>query len=321
MLLEIVLGFIVYTFFRRFFAGDDADFDSKTSDSDAAFSVANRMKKLYDGKVYVNLRIPDSDSGSLQDIDVVVVTKREVVVLSVWNFPGFLSIGTDGSWVCTRKNKTVSHPDPVVKNKRQVAILQSYLEQREVVFPKGYLSGKVILPNPNSCVLDSSDFPPEVITYDQWALHKPEPSNMLTGWIRGTFSGGQKEMQDLVDQKLNYVLSTAPMWDRLELKQNKFILGELVKFQGRQEDISVLGNIKRSKVSRIMIQKSSVFAIAPSKIQVLYSPRDYRSKVGSTSEWKEATVRSSTEVVFQPKNQGRAQKFKLSNIISMTLSA
>ena len=60
---------------------------------------------------------------------------------------------------------------------------------------------------------------------------------------------------------------------------------------------------------------------AHSKLQVLYSPRDYRSEGASGSEWKEVTVRSSTEVLFQPDNSTKVRKFKLSSVVSLTLSA
>lgn len=60
---------------------------------------------------------------------------------------------------------------------------------------------------------------------------------------------------------------------------------------------------------------------APSRLQVLYSPRDYRSEGASASEWKEVNVRSSTEVLFQLENSSRVRKFKLSSIVSMSLSA
>lgn len=60
---------------------------------------------------------------------------------------------------------------------------------------------------------------------------------------------------------------------------------------------------------------------AHSKLQVLYSPRDYRNEGASASEWKEATVRSSTEVVFQLQESTKVRKFKLSSVSSMSLSA
>lgn len=43
---------------------------------------------------------------------------------------------------------------------------------------------------------------------------KKEAKSTLTGWIKGAFSGGKKEMQESMQQKLSFILSTAPMWDR-----------------------------------------------------------------------------------------------------------
>jgi len=49
--------------------------------------------------------------------------------------------------------------------------------------------------------------------------------------------------------------------------------------------------------------------------------RDYRSEGASEPEWKEETVRSSTEIIFQPENGSKIRKFKLSSVSSMLLSA
>ena len=59
----------------------------------------------------------------------------------------------------------------------------------------------------------------------------------------------------------------------------------------------------------------------PSTLQVLYSPRDYRSEGASASEWKEVTVRSGTEVLLQPQDSSKVCKFKLSSVVSLSLSA
>ncbi|KAL7213878.1 hypothetical protein ACSBR1_026331 [Camellia fascicularis] len=322
MWLEIICGLVIYILCRCFFYDDDT-LDVETTDSNALFAVATRLEKLYGGKVYVGLRIPDADTGSPQNIDMVLVTKGEAVVISVQNLSGFVSIDTDGSWVSTggKNNKTERHPDPVAEVKRQVAILESYLEQRGAALPAEYMSYKVVCPNPNFRCIHSDYFPSEVVTYEQWIQLKPELKGMFSNWIKGAFRGGKKEIQESIHQKLNFILSTAPTWDRLELKGNKYLLGEFLEFKGKHEDTQSLRNIRRSKVSRLTIQKMSMFGLAHSKLQVLYSPRDYRNDGASASEWKEVTVRSSTEVLFQPQNSTKVRKFKLSSIISMFLSA
>ncbi|KAJ8537027.1 hypothetical protein K7X08_035428 [Anisodus acutangulus] len=314
MLVELFY-FLIDVIVLKYFYDDDVG----TSDFNALFTVAERLEKLYGGKAHVGLQIPDQDSGSRQSIDLVLVTKREAVVVCVKNISGFVFVDKDGRWVCTGGHKTEHLSDPVAEAKQLVPILESYLEQRGITLPEGYLSCKVICSNPNFRTIVSDSFPAEVITYDDWIQLKPE-SNMLSGWIKGAFRGGKK-MQESRYEKLNLVLSTAPMWDRLELKGNKFVLGEFLKFKGDNEDIQALGNIRRSKVSRVTIQKTIMFGVAKSKLQVLYCPRDYRGEGASASDWKEVTVHSRTEVKIQPKGSTKVRKYKLSSLVSMSLSA
>ncbi|XP_043718399.1 uncharacterized protein LOC122666281 isoform X1 [Telopea speciosissima] len=322
MWIQILCGLVFYRLIKRFFYDDDT-YEIESSDTDAKFIVANRLEKVYGGKVYLGLRIPDADSGTRQNIDMVLVTKREVVVISVKNYSGFVGIDADGTWVCTgdRTRKTERYPDPVAETKRQISILEAYLEQRGVTFPEGYLSGRVILPNPNFRMIHSTNFSSEVIPFDQWIQLKPEPRNMFSGWIKDAFRGGKKETQDGINEKLHFILSTAPMWDRMVLKDNKNLLGEFLQFKGKQEDMQALKYIKRSKVSRLIIQKSAMFGLGNSKLQVLYSPRDYQLEGASASEWKEVTVKSHTEVLFQPQGSDKVRKIKLSSVVSVSLSA
>lgn len=50
------------------------------------------------------------------------------------------------------------------------------------------------------------------------------------------------------------------------------MLGEFIEFKGHQGDMAALKSIKRSKVSRIIVQKASLFGLGtyfPSLITVL----------------------------------------------------
>ncbi|KAL4354077.1 hypothetical protein GQ457_06G014810 [Hibiscus cannabinus] len=139
MWVEIICGFFFYRLFRRFFYGSHDALDLETSGFNAIFSVANRLEKLYGGKVYVGLHIPDADTGSRQNIDIVLVTKGEAAVISVKNLAGFVSVNEDGSWTCDG-GRTVCHHDPVSEAKEQASVLESYIEQRGVSVPEGYFS-------------------------------------------------------------------------------------------------------------------------------------------------------------------------------------
>lgn len=325
MWVQIFCGLVIYKLFRRFISGDDTDFsDLDSKDSDVAFAVANRLEKIYGGRAFVGLRIPDRETGSRQHIDVVVVTKREVIVVAIRSFTGFLERDKEGNWVCIRdkKHKPEIHPDPVLEIRRQIAILESYLEQRGVFLPEGQLIGRVVLPNPLCRTAYSIASQSEVISYEKWTDFKPESKFGILNWIKDTFIGGKTQSQDGEYQKIHFALSTSPTWDRLELNSDKNILGEFIEFKGNSEDMVALRNLKRSKVSKFMIQKSTLFgALGRTRIQLMYSPRDYQSEGGSSYDWKDVFVKHYTEVIFQPMNSKKARKFKLSSIASITLSA
>ncbi|KAJ4884145.1 hypothetical protein Rs2_34238 [Raphanus sativus] len=315
MWVEIICG-LIYKFVRRLFHDDELS-DDETSGSTAIFSVGHRVEKVYGGKAYVGLRIPDADTSSRQDIDLVLLTKGQVVVINVKDLSGVVMVTSDGSWVC-QSGKHQTYPDPLVEVKKQASVLESYLEQRGLTLLEGNLSCKVVIPNPNFRTMHA--FPSEVITYEEWKHMKPVSRNILSGWVKGALCTG-KEMHESSHRKLNFILGTAPMWDRVELKSSKIVFGEFLEFKGKREDTLALKQIKRSKVDRISIQHTSMFGFAPSRLQVVYSYRDYRSEGRSVSETKEVTVRSSTEVVFQPRDSTKIKKIQLLSLRSISLSA
>jgi len=327
MWVEILCGLVAYKVIRHFFFddGDDASYlaDLDSSHSDLCFAVAARLEKLYAGRCFVGLRIPDPDAGERQHIDVVLVTKREVMVVAIKNFSGFVEADKDGNWSCPtdKKRKQEIIPNPVLEVNRLAANLQSYLEQRGAKLPDGHIIGRVVLPNPNCRPSYNITIQPEVMLYDQWKDLKADSKSGLSTWFKGAFTGSKSDMQDSVLQNLHFILSTSPMWDRLELKGDKNVLGEFIEFKGRHEDIQLLKNLKRSKVSRFIIQKSTLFGgFGRSRVQILYSPRDYRAEGASSSEWKEISVKQYTEIVFQPLHSKKVRKFKLSSVVSVTLS-
>ncbi|KAL6642624.1 hypothetical protein ACP70R_020805 [Stipagrostis hirtigluma subsp. patula] len=262
MWVEILCGLVAYKIIRRVFFADDADAsylaDLDSSHSDLCFAVAARLEKLYAGRCFVGLRIPDPDAGARQHVDVVLVTKREVMVVAIKNCSGFVEVDKDGNWSCPtdKKRKQEIIPNPVLEVNRLAANLQSYLEQRGAKLPDGHITGRVVLPNPNCRPSYTITLQPEVIPYEQWKDLKADSKSGLSTWIKGAFKG---DMQDSLLQNLHFILSTSPMWDRLELKGDKNVLGEFIEFKGRHEDIQLLKNLKRSKVSRFIIQKSTLF--------------------------------------------------------------
>ncbi|XP_076935092.1 uncharacterized protein LOC143601607 [Bidens hawaiensis] len=145
----------VYQLIRRFFFSNQqqqeaVDLISKAPMLSLPYLLV-LLQTLYRGKAYVALRIPDPDTASPQHIDLVHVTQRKVVVVYVVNKPVTVSVKGDGTWFFkyASNHKTEHLHDPVVEAKRQVAVIESYLEQRGVTLPEGNISYKIICPNPN----------------------------------------------------------------------------------------------------------------------------------------------------------------------------
>ncbi|CAA6673786.1 unnamed protein product [Spirodela intermedia] len=304
MWVEIICGVVIYKLLWRFFLNDSDKFPRLDSgDSRLCFLVADRFEKVYGGKAYVGLRIPDADSGSRQSIDAVLVTEREMIVIAVRNFGGYVEVGKDRTWICRGTDKvkgSTCRSGLCAETVRQTEILKSYLERRGVTLPQEHFRARVVLPNPYCRVSPSIYSVPEVITHDKWSDLKPEGRSGFPLWIKHAFRGGKGDSPDGIYQKLQFILSTAPMWDRLELMGDKVILGEFLEFKGKQEDLQSLQNLKRSKVSQFVVQKS------------------LRT---SASERKEITVKESTEVIFQPLQSRKVVRCKLSKIVSLSLSA
>ncbi|KAG4187357.1 hypothetical protein ERO13_A08G097750v2 [Gossypium hirsutum] len=236
MWLEIIHGIIIYQLFRRFFYGGNDVLDVETSDFNVVFFVAKRTEKLCGGKVYAGLNTPDADTGSRKSINIVLVTKGEAVVISVKNVSGFVSINDDGSWTSKggRSHQKEHTPDPVSHHARMptssatqsILLLNVYIRSVSV-------SIKALLDRFFNCSEIYRNFPPEVITYDQWVQLEPEPKGMIFGWVKSSFH-----------QQLNFILSTAPAilvqviiifhdFCRLVLKESKHVLGEFLEFKGK----------------------------------------------------------------------------------------
>jgi len=69
----------------------------------------------------------------------------------------------------------------------------------------------------------SIDSQPEVIPFKKWAELKSESKNGLSNWIKGAFHGGKREVQDGLQQRLNSLFSTTPMWDRYVKSENSSV--------------------------------------------------------------------------------------------------
>eukprot|EP01018_Ginkgo_biloba_P035099 Gb_19610 [translate_table: standard] len=321
MWVAVVFGVVIYKFMRRFFTWQDES--GPGWEARLKIMVGNRLQNVYGGEVYSALRIPDIGCGVRQNIDMVLLTKRELSIVAVKNYSGILDVGTDGGWIRINANgQSERIPNPVEETRYQAAVLESYLERRGVILPPGYLNCKVILINPNCRPLLSVTLQPEVLSHDKWMQLNEESRGRFLTWVKRIFSGTEHEAQNKIDKMLRFILSTAPTWDRLDLKGNHQMLGEFLGFKGKKDDMDALKIVKRSKVSKVVNSKPTMFDFLgdSSNVHLFCVSRDYRHESSSESDRIEVNVKSSTEVVFQPVDAKRAQQFKIQKMVSLSLS-
>ncbi|RWW02604.1 hypothetical protein GW17_00034300 [Ensete ventricosum] len=285
MWVEILCGLILFKILRRFLHGDDALPDIDSSDSDASFAVAaryagslpypsrpcsrrdpgrwnlflsflfcspccccRRLEKLYGGKAFVGLRIPDADAGLRQHIDVVLVTKRSVLDRSL----------------CHRKNNS--------KTNSSFLLLLLFSLENSALFAFFYNLEKY------------------------WI------------WILLTRTG---EITGIYDVREVMVVAVRNFSGFVEIGGNESWVctsDKKHKPQSRPDPVTHPFCCYRDANA------------GRSRLEVLYFPRDYRGEGASSSDCKEIAVKPSTEVLFQQLNSKKAKKFKLSSIVSVTLS-
>jgi len=320
MWFAVIFGVLIYKFMKGIITYGEF---GPEWDSGFKLMVAKRLEKIYAGKVFHALRIPDIASGGRQSIDMVLLTKRELSLIAVRNFSGILDVGADGGWTLKNsKGQSEKIPNLVEEIRSQAAILESYLERRGVVLPEGFLSCKVILTNPDCRPLLSVALQPEVLSYDKWMQLNEEAHGGLRSWAKRMFSGMELDTSDKIEKKIHFILNTSPTWDRLELKGKHPMLGEFLGFKGKKEDMDSLKVVKRSKVAKIVNYKPVMFDFlgGGSNVQLFCTSRDYRDKVPSQPDEIVVNASTDTEVLFQPMDAKKTQQFKIKRLVSMSLS-
>ncbi|VFQ69597.1 unnamed protein product [Cuscuta campestris] len=82
MWVEVICSFAIFRLLKRFFREENDVREDETSYANALFSVTRQLEKIYGGKAFVGLLIPDVDSGSRRSIDIVLLTRRYISLSS-----------------------------------------------------------------------------------------------------------------------------------------------------------------------------------------------------------------------------------------------
>jgi len=174
----------------------------------------------------------------------------------------------------------------------------------------------------------------EVLSADQWEhFTNSSLGRKDSGWLKYVLSSGKSDLylSELERKQLQYILKTAPTWDRLELEDGKVVVGEFQGFNGRSGDTEVLSFAQRSAVSHLSMNHRRGWVnnmFGTPKVVLLVTLRDYRdanvnlpSKKQRQETYMEAKARADTEVLFQVVGTSKPQYFRLYEVLSLSLSS
>ncbi|KAL2650245.1 hypothetical protein R1flu_018373 [Riccia fluitans] len=271
----------------------DCDHSLEESASDLAGRLAeSKVADVFQGvpgvQVYSSLRIPDTGHRGRREIDIVLLLKRELYVVEVKNWSGEIRLQPDGSWCQIRRNGSVqTHPNIVEETKYRASLLESYIMRRGVKLPQDFVQSKVVLVNEQCRPEQAIMMQPEVLLADQWQhFLDRNTSRGFTGWLKKLVKPSTKPeaLNEASRKQLQFILSTAPTWDRVVLVGGSTFTGDFQRFKGTQEDLDALKGVKRSNFSQLSVshQRSwfpqilgAIFGARPF-VKLILSSRDYR---------------------------------------------
>ncbi|MCO5565077.1 hypothetical protein L7F22_018748 [Adiantum nelumboides] len=294
------------------------------SDGLIKLNVARSFRALYGGNIYQALRIPDTGGRGHELLDVLLLTEQELYIFSVQGLSGIVRTGYDGVWLETDSNGAeIEHPNAVIELYNKAAVLTQYIARRGIMLPKDFIKVKVVYVNEMARPEQDILLLPEVLSYDRWEdIQKKATTSSLFDTAMST----SKILSAPPYNHLHYVLSTAPTWDRLELREGGILFGDFLRFKGPLQDVEALAVAKRSKISHYeAIHKWSFWGFLGihtiADVQIICYLRDHRQGSSVQPTKVEITVRGNLELIFQIEGTGKPCAFELRDVGSLSLHA
>lgn len=195
---------------------------------------------------FLGKRVPGREGGGRREIDLIIVTLKQLHILEVKNWSGELE-DHGQTWVQIKRNADrVEVPNLVSHNSEKKDLVQAYLKKHAIEVPSRFVSQKVILMNSHLKVADTIAQLPEVITplkLEQFLQSQSAPKwaeKMLCSIMEYCLSAekANQTLESLCDcltkdkfQQLVQHINELHTWDRLLLYGTKSVTGDLLKIQ------------------------------------------------------------------------------------------
>jgi Holliday junction resolvase-like predicted endonuclease len=203
---------------------------------------------------FVGKRVPSTKHGCRFEIDLIVLTKKQLHIIEVKNWSGTLRYGDDGWLQVKRDGSEVLHRHLTQHNESKAVALLSYLSKHGINLPRGFTSQKVLFMNHNLKV-------DKVISKDRNVIQRWQLNQYLRTQKGANISERllHSVIEDCLDAEhskdvLNDVFNALPSetmdeaiqilkqlrtWDRVKLHGGRILQGDAIDILTRNQTIDM----------------------------------------------------------------------------------
>ena len=197
--------------------------------------------KYKDSYCFSGKRVKSKKEGRRFEIDLIVLTKKQLHVLEVKNWSGQLYMDGD-SWIQEKRDgRIIVHPNLTTYQAKKTQVLIEYLKKFNINIDSSYIRQKVLFINPNLHIDPTIISNPDVIPRDKLDNYLKSQKgtslfeNMLYSLIEICLDSEKskiileevfKSMQSSEVNKAKSALSELRTWDRIKLNGGKILNGD-----------------------------------------------------------------------------------------------
>jgi Holliday junction resolvase-like predicted endonuclease len=197
--------------------------------------------KYKDSYCFVEKRVPSKKENRRFEIDLIVLTKKQLHVLEVKNWSGKLYPEGD-SWIQEKRDgRKIVHPNLTTYQAKKTQVLIEYLKKFNINIDSSYIRQKVLFINPNLHIDPTIISNPDVIPRDKLDKYLKSQKgtslfeNILHSLIeicldseksKIILEGLFNSMPSKEVNKARSALSDLRTWDRIKLNGGKILKGD-----------------------------------------------------------------------------------------------
>lgn len=238
---------------------------------------------LKTARIYHSKRVPKvmgradgtlPGGGGRYEIDLIVVTPRQMTVIEIKNWSGALRV-ENGNWVQARRGgDEIDHGPVEALNRKKLDVLTAYLSAKSVRSPP-LLAARVMLWNTNLQLPEELLADPAVIPrgkIDSYLAAHKQPgfgarlmnavmSLVLEGEARDIGAKRVRPLGRWKMRKLHRALDALNGFDHVELVGGKVLAGDLLILQGRHGTKQLRGLMKNGTVVEVHCKRGVVASL------------------------------------------------------------